>query len=69
MFTEASSPVNDCLDSYLPPVQPPAITCEPSTDVPEFPDQSVSTPVWNLCFALVLVATAVVVISQLGGGL
>lgn len=69
MFTEASVPVNDCFDSYQTPVLPPVPTLAPQADEIEFPPQSVSTPVWNLCFALVLVATAVVVIAQLGGDL
>jgi hypothetical protein len=69
MFTDASLPVNDCLDSYLPPVQAPTAAFEPATNELEFLPQSVSAPVWNLCFAMVLVATAVVVIASLGGDL
>lgn len=67
MFTEAPLPVNDCLGSYLAAGDVPAQPFPLEADEAPLAPQSVSPRVWNLCFALVVVATGVVVVGRMGG--
>lgn len=69
MFTDACLPVNECHDSYETPVEVVIPTPAVVLDEPELDPQSVSGPVWNLCFAMVVLATAIVLVGQFGGAL
>jgi len=67
MFTEAPLPVNDCLGNYLAAGKVPAQPLPVEADESALAPQSVSPRVWNLCFALVVVGTGVVVVARMGG--